>query len=209
MSSQAGSWVLIAMISRRSSVHRRQFLLATFGTALIVACQQPPPPRQEPSAAAATPELDNWTAEARGMLADALMTLRTFDAFAAYRISITPSSSLRSPSELMWDPPTGQAWDDATHVARGLRSRGDQLFQAVTTVQIDSSAWRTQRDLAAIVHDIGDLGDALASYRNRIDGLPPGEASGALTLLDGAWNQWDSVAGRLGIGRSELIGCGA
>lgn len=195
------------MTSRRIPIHRRQFLLAACGTTLLVACRQPPPPRRDTSAPTASPELDSWTTEARAMLSDALKTLTTFDAFAAYRISSTLSSHLRTPSELMWDPPTGQAWDDATHVARGLRSRADQLFQAVTTTQIDATAWRQQRDLAATTHTIGDVGDAIASYRNRIDGLPPGEASGALSLLDDAWKQWASVAGQLGMGRSEAIGC--
>jgi len=141
------------------------------------------------------------------MLDDGLMTLRTFDDFAAYRVSVTASSGMRSQSELVWDPPTGQAWDDATHVARGLRGRADQLFQAITTAQVDSAAWRDQRSLAQVAHDLGGVADALAIYRNRIDRLPPGDASGALSLLNDAWKQWDTVAATVGMARVEVIGC--
>jgi hypothetical protein len=160
-----------------------------------------------PTPPATTPELDGWNAQTRAMLADALQTLRTFDVFAAYRVSTAPASGMRSASELVWDPPTGQAWDEATHLARGLRGRADQLFQAVTTSQIDPSVWREQRALADVVYDIGGVGDALAAYRDRIDRLPPGDASGALSLLDKAWKQWDDVAARMGMGRSEVISC--
>jgi len=136
-----------------------------------------------------------------------LETLRTFEVFAAYRVSITPDSGLRFASELTWDPPTGAAWDNATHVARGLHGRADQLFQAVTTAQIDPSVWREQRSLADAIYELRVVGDALVAYRDRIDALPPGDASGALTLLDMAWTQWEGTAARFGISRSEPIAC--
>ena len=140
------------------------------------------------------------------MLSDALRSLRTFDVFAAYRIS-RGESSLKLASELAWDPPSSSAWDEATHVTHGLHGRADQLYQAVTTAQIEESLWREQRTLAAGAHDLLDLGDALGAYRNRIDGLGPGDASGALDLLDRAWSQWESTAARFGVSRSESISC--
>ncbi len=141
------------------------------------------------------------------MVTDALTTLRTFDVFAAYRVSATPSSGLRLPSMLAWDPPTGAAWDDATHISRGLHDRANQLFVAISTASVDTSLWRTQREMADATHDLINLGDALQAYRDRLDGLPPGDASGPLDLLDGAWTRWDMVAGRWGMSRAELIGC--
>jgi hypothetical protein len=141
------------------------------------------------------------------MLDDGLQTLRSFEVFAAYRVSTAPDSDRRSAAELVWDPPTGTEWDAATHVAHSLRGRADQLFQAVTTAQVDASIWREQRSMADVVHDIGDVGDALAAYRDRLDGVRPGDAAGALSLLDDAWARWESTATRLGIGRAEAINC--
>jgi hypothetical protein len=141
------------------------------------------------------------------MLLDALQTLRTFDSFAAFRVSTTGSSGMRSPAELAWDPPPGAAWEDASHVAHGLHGRADQLFQAITSTQLDQSVWREQRLIADIATDVRMIGDSLAAYRDRLDGLPPGDASGALTLLDRAWAQWEATATRLGLSRSEFIAC--
>ena len=186
---------------------RRRLLLGTLVGLMASGCATLPRRAEAPATPAATPELDAWKAEAEAMLKDSLQTLRTFDDFAAYRVSVTASSGMRSKSELVWDPPTGQAWDDATHVARGLRGRADQLFQAVTTAQVDASVWRDQRSLAELAHDLGDVGDALEIYRNRIDRLAPGDASGALSLLNDAWKQWETVAATLDMARSEAIGC--
>jgi hypothetical protein len=194
---------MLTVTSRRGLLGGALLVLLELGSA----CARRPPPSVAPTPPATSPELESWTAQARAMLADGLQTLRTFDDFAAYRVSITPSSGMRSASELVWDPPTGHAWDDATHVARGLRGRADQLFQAVSTSQIDPNVWREQRALADVVHDLGGVGDALAAYRDRIDRLPPGDASGVLSLLDTAWKQWDEVATRMGLSRSEPIAC--
>ncbi|MBV9598725.1 MAG: hypothetical protein JOZ87_17905 [Chloroflexi bacterium] len=186
---------------------RRAFLQG-FALALAAsACAPYSEPRAAPSATASTPQLDGWNAEARALLLDGLQTLRTFDVFAAYRVSSTASSGLRSAAELVWDPPTGTAWDAATHVARGLHGRADQLFQAVTTTQIDQSLWREQRAIADVAADIRGLGDALAAYRDRIDGLAPGDSSGALSLLDRAWTQWEAAAAPMGLARAEQITC--
>jgi hypothetical protein len=143
------------------------------------------------------------------MLSDSLEALRTFDVFAAYRASSAPESSLRSPSALARDPPTSAAWDGATHVTRGLRSRANQLSVAVTTASIDQTFWREQRRLADAVPDLLDLGDALIALRDRIDRLAPGDGSAALGLLDQAWAQWERTAARWGVSRSEAIGCAA
>jgi hypothetical protein len=142
------------------------------------------------------------------MLLDGLQTLRTFDVFVAFRVSTTASSGMRSAAELSWDPPTGAAWDDATHVAHGLHGRADQLFQAITSAKLDPSVWREQRQIADLAADIRLVGDGLATYRDRLDGLPPGDTSGALSLLDRAWAQWEATAGRVGMSRSEAITCG-
>jgi hypothetical protein len=141
------------------------------------------------------------------MLSDVLEALRTFDDFQAFRVTTTTDSGMRLASELTWDPPTSAAWDEATHVTRGLKGRAQQLFQAVTTAQLDPSLWREQRRLADATHDLLDLGDALSAYRDRVDQLPPGDASGALVLLDQSWAQWDAVAARWGTGRAEAMAC--
>jgi hypothetical protein len=143
------------------------------------------------------------------MLTDALATLRTFDDFAAYRVSMTLDSGQRTASILAWDPPTGTAWDSATSVSRGLRDRANQLFQGITSASVDPGVWRLQRDMAEASHDLMDLGDALHAYRDRLDVVSPGDAAGALELLDAAWTRFESEAPRWGMARAEAIACGA
>jgi hypothetical protein len=166
------------------------------------------PPPAEPTLAP-PPDVDRWTLEAQGILSDVLQTLRTFDDFQAFRVSTATNSNLRLASELTWDAPTSAAWDEATHVTRGLHGRADQLFTIVTTARIDPNQWRSQRTLADATHDLLDLGDALGAYRDRVDSLSPGDASGALPLLNTAWAQWDAAAARWGTGRAESIACGS
>jgi hypothetical protein len=89
-----------------------------------------------------------------------------------------------------------------------LRGRVEQLFRAVSTAVLDQSVWREQRALADATHNLFDLGDALGAYRERVDTLPPGSAAGGLELLDAAWSQWDAVAARWNISRSESVTCG-
>jgi hypothetical protein len=191
------------------SLTRRGFLLATLGLGAcgLAACARIPERAASLPSPTSTPEIDAWRVQATAMLGDGLQTLRSFEVFAAYRVSTTPDSGRRSAAELVWDPPTGAEWDAATHVAHSLRGRADQLFQAITTAQVDASIWREQRTLADVVHDIGDVGDALAAYRDRVDGLRPGDASGALGLLDDAWTKWEQTADRLGMSRAEAISC--
>src|SRR5205807_3347177 len=139
---------------------RRGFLISSLALT-AAACSRPAQRVAAPTAAALPVEFDRWTQEAHGILSDGLQTLRTFDDFQAFRISTATESSMRLGAELVWDPPTGAAWDEATHVTRGLRARAEQLFQSVTTSKIDQSLWREQRKLADATHDLLDLGDAL------------------------------------------------
>jgi hypothetical protein len=145
--------------------------------------------------------VDQWQAQGMAMVGDALATLHTFEDFAAFRAGAKTANSL------LWDPPTSAAWDTATHVSRGLHDRANQLFQAITTSSIDPALWRTQRSLADSTHDLVALGDALQAYRDRVDRLPQGDASGATELLDRAWSAWDGLAPRWGLARSEAVNC--
>jgi hypothetical protein len=139
------------------------------------------------------------------MLSDALQALRTFDVFHAFRVS-TAASDTRVSAQLMWDAPTSAAWDEATHVARGVRGRAEQLFVAVTTARVDAELWRDQRAFADRTSDLLDLGAALNAYRDRLDRIG-GDGTGALEQLDQVWAQWDASAARWGLSRSESIGC--
>jgi hypothetical protein len=175
--------------------------------AVVAAACARPTPRQQSTPAGLSPEFDVWNQEARGVLSDANETLRTFDVFQAFRVSTAVESSRRLPSELAWDPPISAAWDEATHVTRGIRGRTEQLFQAVTTARISPDLWREQRALADATHDLIDLAGVLAAYRDRVDDLPPGDAGAAVSLLDKAWSQFDAAAARWGIERAEPISC--
>jgi hypothetical protein len=183
---------------------RRGFVvgLLALGTA---ACARLPVRAAAPATPTVTPELDAWRGEAASMLSDALQTLRTFEVFSAYRVSVTTGSDRRLANELVWDPPTGAEWDMASHLAHSLRARADQLLQAISVTQVDASVWREQRALADVAHDIGPVGDALAAYRDRLDGLRPGDAAGALSLLDDAWSKWEQTALAIGLSRAEAV----
>ena len=186
---------------------RRYLLLSTLA---LAACGRVQPRQRQPTLLPARPaEMDRWLQEARGILSDVLESLRTFDTFQAFRASTAPNTSTRLPSELMWDPPTSAAWDEATHVTRGVHGRAEQLFNAVTTTRLDASLWRQQREAADATHELLDLSEALAAYRDRIDALPPGDAASALGLLDRAWARWETTAARWGVARAELVGCAA
>jgi len=185
----------------------RRHLLASSLVLLVAACREPAPDRPTPVPAPLVPEFSRWSREAMAIVSDGIETLRTFEDFHAFRVSTAAQSDRRLPSELVWDAPTSAAWEEATHVARGLHGRADQLFQAVTRATVDPSAWRQQRSMADTVHVMLDFGDTLLEYRNRVELLPPGDASGALPLLDKAWAQWEDVAGRLGVSRAELLSC--
>jgi hypothetical protein len=184
---------------------RRDLLLATAAALVASACVQPPERPGPTPPAILPPEFDVWDREAAGMLSDALNALRTFDVFMAYRVT-TPASNARTPFDLDWDPPSSAAWNEATHVVQGLHARADQLFQAVRSARIDPSLWREQRALDENVHTLLDLGIILASYRERLDTLPPGDAASVSSLLDRAWAQWTDCAARWDLTRAEPIG---
>ena len=133
--------------------------------------------------------------------------MRTFDSFHAYRVSTADGSSMRLESELAWDPPIGAAWDEATHVARGVRGRAEQLLLALSSAQMDPGVWREQRAAADAAYDLVDLGSVVAAYRDRLDRLGSGDASGALDQLDKVWAHWEASAARWQVTRSEAIGC--
>ena len=188
-------------------MRRRTFLLAAPGL-VAAACARPLPPRVVPTLAPVGPEFEPWQREARAVLSDALETLRTFEVYAAFRVSSANDSERRRDTDLAWDPPSNLAWIEATHVARGLHGRAEQLEQRVSTAQVDPSNWRQQRDLAAWTHDLVDLGDALNAYRDRIDGLQAGSDGTQLwNALDAAWQRWDASAVRFGVSRAEPLGC--
>jgi hypothetical protein len=191
-----------------ASVRRRELLLGSMALFGVVACAKP---AERPTASATAqpalpPDFDAWQREARAILSDALDTLRTFDIFMAYRVT-SPASNSRTPNDLDWDPPTSSAWNEATHVAQGLAGRADRLFQTVSTSRIDAALWREQRQAAENAHSLLDLGAALAIYRAKLDGLPPGDASGVNDLLDQVWARWTDAAGGWGVSRSEPIDC--
>jgi hypothetical protein len=185
---------------------RRDLLLVIGAGALVgSACVQPPERPSQTPPSSLPPEFDAWNREAIGMLSDALNALRTFDVFMAFRVT-TAASNARTPHDLDWDPPTSADWNEATHVVQGLHARADQLFQAVHSARIDPSLWREQRALDENVHTLLDLGVVLAGYRERLDTLPPGDASTVADLLDRAWAQWTDCAARWDLSRSEPIG---
>jgi hypothetical protein len=184
-------WLLLAMLISAGSACVRPG-----GRPAAVATPVPPDPRLQ--------------GEALGMLSDAQETLQVFDAFAAFRISTAIESGLRTARELPWDPPSIEAWRQATQVARSLRGRADRLFLAVADSRIEAGAWRERRSTADAAHSLIGLGDALAAYRDRVDFLSPGgDGTGAIALLDEAWQAWERSAAAWGQSRTESIGCAA
>jgi hypothetical protein len=144
-----------------------------------------------------------WRREARSILTDSLETLQTFDTLAAFRNSgATRSGGI----ELAWDPPTSDAWAEATHVTRGATGRAAQLLQAISNAQLDPSQWRHRRELAEAANALVDLGGALGAYRLRID-RPGGEGTPPSELLQQAWDFWEAAATRWGVNRAEAIPC--
>jgi hypothetical protein len=183
-------------------------MLLLSGLGLIVAACGRVAPKPSPAQATPSADFDGWRQEAQGMLSDALQALRTFDGFHAFRVSTAAESGMRLAAELAWDAPTSAAWDEATHVARAMRSRAEQLLVAVTSARVGPELWREQRAVADRASDLVGLGDALSAYRDRLDRVG-GDATGALAQLDQVWGQWDAAATRWGISRAEPIGCGA
>jgi hypothetical protein len=149
-----------------------------------------------------------WNQEARAILTAVLAALRTFDDFHAFRATHADESSIRLAAELVWDPPTGQAWDDATRTARSVQPRANQLFTTIRSTPFSEAEWRQQREMADAAHELVDLADMLAAYRDVVDTLGNGDASGTVPVLDRAWTKFDTAAERWSFSRSEAIGCG-
>jgi hypothetical protein len=189
------------------TITRRAALLALVSTALC-ACTQIKGRATPPPAPARPAEFGRWTNEALAMLSDGLETLQTFETFAAFRVSSAKSSDRRSATDLAWDPPTNAQWVEATHVARGLHGRAEQLLGNVSTARIDVGLWRDQRDVADATSGLLDLGDALNAYRDRVSRLgPAGDATDTWDLLDRAWALWDTSASKWELSRARSVPC--
>ena len=188
-------------------MHRRSLLLGALAAA-ATSCVRPRP-RAEPASPTSFAEGEAWNDEARGILRAALEVLRTFDTYAAYRISAAESSLLRSSWEFRWDPPSALAWEAATEGVERLRERAARLHGAVATSLPDPTLWRERRALADATLLLRDMSDALGSYRSRVNRIPPeGDGSGALLLLQWAWELWSQAADHWGVSRFETITCG-
>jgi len=184
---------------------RRAFVVGLAGFAL--ACNRAPGRGALPTPSL-TADFDSWNAEARAIVGDVLATLRVFDTFHAFRVSRAREPADGGRTELAWDPPTWDDWDQATRVARGVRARAEQLFTAVTSASVDPNLWRERRSLAESIRKLMDLGGVLAAYRERVDQLAPGDAlESTVRLLDQAWSSWEDVAMRWNISRSEIAAC--
>jgi len=196
------------MLAPGTAVLSRRGLLTAISTLVVTACGRITQ-RPQPQAPPPTPiQFDTWSNEARNILQDALETLQTFETYAAFRLSLADQTDKRSEYDLAWDPPATVAWNEATHVARGLHGRAEKLFKSVTATQLDPGVWREQRDMSEWTHDLQDLGDELDAYRTRVDRLAPNSDGTAMwDLLDRAWARWDASAGHWGLSRAEQIAC--
>jgi hypothetical protein len=186
----------------------RRVLLVSFALTLAAACARVGQRAQPPAFGEPQAEFKRWENEAKAILSDGLETLRTFEVYAAFRVSLAPSSERRAATDLVWDAPSNAAWNEATHVARGLHGRAEQLFLGVSTAQVDAALWRQQRDMADGANLLVDLGDALRAYRERLDHLDAASDGTAVwELLDRVWAQWDASATRWRVSRTELVAC--
>jgi hypothetical protein len=142
------------------------------------------------------------------VLSDGVEALRTFEMYAAFRVSTAAQSERRLATDLAWDPPTNADWDEATHVARGLKGRAEQLLIAVSSATLDAGLWREQRVVAAAANELIRLGEALLAYRERLSQLAPAsDGTEAWDLLDRAWQRWDTSAAHWGVSRAEPVAC--
>jgi hypothetical protein len=188
-------------------LHRRSVLLGVLATA-AAACVRPRSRAEPETPTAGLANAQAWDDEARAILRAALGVLRTFDTYAAYRISVAEASSLRSNWEFSWDPPTTAAWGAATEGVQRLRERAVHLHGSVVTSAPDPALWRERRAFADATVIVSEMADALAGYRARVDRLPQdGDGSGALPVLNRAWELWSSAADHWGVSRWELIPC--
>jgi hypothetical protein len=185
---------------------RRSWLL--LATATVASACTRPQPRVVPLEPPTPPELGPFQQEAREILSDALQTLRGFEVFGAFRVSSAESSGRRGTTDLSWDPPARGAWDEAIHVTQGLAARAEQLFNHITQAQVDRAAWREQRRMAERTSGLIELGQALAAYREAINGLSPASDGTQLwDMLDRLWERWNANAAEWGVDRAESVAC--
>jgi hypothetical protein len=175
-------------------------LLAAAGCGRVDALR-PPAPTPMP-----VTDRDALVDQSRQIVAQALVSLRALDSFAAWRISRASNSSLRSPSELEWDPPSASSWAAVDRLA-SLRDQARALYQSITGAADDADTWRSRRQLAEMLHSLVDAIDGQMAYRAALDQLagPDGEASAVTNLLDRAEAQWKVAAAALGIANVESI----
>src|SRR6266702_2575973 len=95
----------------------RRFFLLSCAAATASACARTAPRPPAPTAMPLPADFGGWNQEARGILSDGLETLRAFDVFHAFRASVAAQSG----TALAWDPPSSAAWNEASHVTRGLK----------------------------------------------------------------------------------------
>jgi len=185
----------------------RRGLLVAVGALAAAGCTSITPRAHVPSPP--TPaEFAPWRREAREILSDALDTLRAFEDYAAFRVSTADESARRGTTDLSWDPPRIAIWSEALHVAEGLGGRADQLFQRAVNTQVDRAAWREQRDIADMAHELVVLGESLKAYRGVIEQLPAlTDGTETWAQLDRLWAQWAANAANWNATRTELIGC--
>jgi hypothetical protein len=188
-------------------LRRRSLLLGSLVVG-AAACVRPRPRTEPASPTSDLPDAEAWNDEARDILRLALEALRTFDAYAAYRISAAESTSLRANWEFTWDPPSAVAWETATQAVDRLSERAARLHGAVASSAPDSALWRERRAFADATFLLREMTDWLAGYRARVDRLAPrGDGSSALPALQRAWELWGSAANYWGVSRFEVITC--
>jgi hypothetical protein len=149
-----------------------------------------------------------WDPQARTILADALHALTTYDVFAAFRASTAARSSLRTPRELDWDPPSSADWSAADEATTRVQRQSAELFGAVSRSTLDPDLWRERRRAAEAARALADLGGALARYRDEAQALDPESDGGsAHSSLRRAWDRWETSATYWGVTRGERLSC--
>lgn len=190
-------------------MQRRRFVLGVLAAAAS-ACIRPEPRATLTPPSGDLEQLERWRAEGRAILQEADPALRTFDVYAAYRLSTAADSvsDARYPGEPAWYPPKKAALQDAMEIADRLQPRGVELHRLVTTSLLDDSVWRERRQLADITIVLADMTDALKAYRDAAGRIAPRtDGSEALPRLLRARARWTAAADGLGVVRYESMGC--
>ena len=189
-------------------MRRRPFLAGLAALAGATACVRPAPPPPAPSPEPWS-EPDAWAGEAQGIVRDLRAALGVFDAYVAFRGSDGPQ--VASSPDLPWDPPTSQAWNEATAALGDLKARADLLGARVDRSVAPESRWRDRRQLAARAQQLSAAVDATRELRQALDEVPPGARGvgpAAVGALDRAWSLWNASAADWGATAGETFGCG-